>query len=207
MLADDLYWLAHDGVTGQPRLHPAATSTGLASALLAELLLARRIELDSGVVRVSDVTPPADPLSHDVLHQIAHEPGEHQVRDWLTFLSRSATEQVAQRLVRAGHLNPQKSRRLLRNTVAYLPTDFAEASRPWAVLSGKLLRKRPLDQHDRCLAALLLATGLSRHLLADAPAHAADHMRRSVADLWPPAAQLMHLTHAAVGAAVMANRK
>src|SRR6266704_4142496 len=47
-LADDLYLMAHDDRTGKPLLQPRAAGLGLAGALLAELVLAGRIEVEPG---------------------------------------------------------------------------------------------------------------------------------------------------------------
>jgi len=55
-VADDLYLLAHDDRTGKALLPPRPLGTGLAGALLAELMLARLIGLRSDTA----VKPPAD---------------------------------------------------------------------------------------------------------------------------------------------------
>jgi hypothetical protein len=43
-LADDLYLMAHNDVSGRPYLQPRALGLGLAGALLAELVLAGRVD-------------------------------------------------------------------------------------------------------------------------------------------------------------------
>jgi len=47
LVGDDLYLMAHDDRTGRPLLPPRPLGTGLAGALLAELMLARCIGLRS----------------------------------------------------------------------------------------------------------------------------------------------------------------
>lgn len=57
LVGDDLYLMAHDDRTGKPLLPPRPLGTGLAGALLAELMLARCIGLrsDTAVVIGQDV--------------------------------------------------------------------------------------------------------------------------------------------------------
>ena len=59
LVADDLYLLAHDDRSGKPLLQPRPLGTGLAGALLAELMLAGCIGLrsDSAVVIGRDLAP------------------------------------------------------------------------------------------------------------------------------------------------------
>ena len=59
LVADDLYLLGHDDRSGKPLLQPRALGTGLAGALLAELMLAGCIGLrhDGTVVITSDTAP------------------------------------------------------------------------------------------------------------------------------------------------------
>ena len=106
LVADDLYLLAHDDRTGRPLLPPRPLGTGLAGALLAELMLARLIGLrlrHRGRDR-PDV-PPAAVQGHVLLKLIADEPGPLPVRAWLGFLGRTAARDVALRLEQAGYLD------------------------------------------------------------------------------------------------------
>ena len=89
LVADDLYLLAHDDRTGRPLLPPRPLGTGLAGALLAELMLARLIGLrsDTAVVIAHDA-PAAAVQGHVLLRQIADEPSPLPVRAWLGYLAR-----------------------------------------------------------------------------------------------------------------------
>jgi hypothetical protein len=206
LLADDFFRLAHHDVTGRPRLHPRAASNGLAAALLGELVAERRITIEQGRVDILDRTPPLDSLAHAILDQLIVEPQQHPLRTWLAFLSHTSTEQVAQRLLRAGHVRAEVSRRLIRQTTIYVPTDMNTAAKPWALLSTKLRRHEPLDYEHLCLAGLCAVTGLDGYVLEGAPAATFDHLRHDVARLWSPMQQLLHHTQAAVGDAVLAHR-
>jgi Golgi phosphoprotein 3 (GPP34) len=86
-VADDLYLLAHNDRTGKPMLPPRPLGTGLAGALLAELMLARCIGLwsDTAIVISQDV-PRAALGGHMLLKQIADEPSPLPVRTWLLYL-------------------------------------------------------------------------------------------------------------------------
>src|SRR5947208_16106031 len=83
LVADDLYLLAHDDRTGRALLPPRPLGTGLAGALLAELMLARLIGLrsDTAVIVAYDA-PPAAVRGHVLLALIAAEPGPLPVRAW-----------------------------------------------------------------------------------------------------------------------------
>ena len=114
LVADDLYLLAHDDRTGKPLLPPRPLGTGLAGALLTELMLTRCIGLrsDTAVVIGQDV-PQTAVAGHVLLKLIADEPSPLAVRTWLGFLSQTAARDVALRLEQAGYL-----RRLLMSTHA-----------------------------------------------------------------------------------------
>lgn len=131
VLADDFYRLAHHDVTGKPRLHTRAVGIGCAAALLTELVNTRHINVADNRVAVVGQHPPADSLAHVVLDQLIAEAGrEHSVRTWLAFLAGQAAEQVANRLLRAGHVRMEAARRLGRQTgVLYVPVDMNLAAR------------------------------------------------------------------------------
>ncbi len=207
-LADEFFRLAHNDVSGRPRLNARATELGLASALLAELVTARRISLRRGLIDVVDDTPPRDAVSHAALDQLVSQPQHTAVRTWLDFLSRGAYDGVAQRLWRAGHIRPEKTRRLLRQVTLWVPTDVNTAAWPWARLSHSLSRFEPLDAADAFLLGLAAATGLDQDLLEGGPQAAQQHqqLRRLVSLAPAPLQELLAHTHAAIGDAVLSYR-
>lgn len=205
-LADEFFRLAHNDVTGKPRLHTAATGLGLAAGLLGELMVARRVELEGGLLRVVDPAPPQDALAHATLDQLQAQSQHHGVRIWLDFLSRGAYDGVAQRLWRAGHVRQETSRRLLRQVVTWVPTDVNLAAWPWARLSNALHRHEPLEQPDIFLIGLATATGLDEDLLAGSPGSSAQYQRRLITSLPASMQELLAYTHAAVGDAVLSYR-
>ena len=111
LVGDDLYLMAHDDRTGKPLLPSRPLGTGLAGALLAELMLADCIGLrsDTAVVIGQDV-PRTAVGGHVLLKQIADEPSPLPGRTWLLYLARGAAQDVTLRLEQAGYLTRVRSR-------------------------------------------------------------------------------------------------
>jgi hypothetical protein len=91
-IADDLYLMAHDENTGRPHIGPRLLGTGLAAALLAELMLTGGLVLHKGSVGGVTVTSGmvmacraeiADDLARHVLQVVASEQRLHPVQVWL----------------------------------------------------------------------------------------------------------------------------
>jgi hypothetical protein len=205
-VGNGFYLLAHDDRTGRPRLHRRAVDLGLAAGLLAELLYLRRITVGDAQVHVVDATPPADPLAHTVLAQLLAEPQHVRVRTWLDYLSISAGEQVAGRLVMAGYLRPETGRKLFKSTTVYVPVDMNAFAMAWARLSELLRRQEPMGYVDTCLAGLTVATGLDTFVLDGMSRDARAYLRHVVDHLWPPLHELLVQTGAAVGGSVLSHR-
>jgi hypothetical protein len=206
-LADDFWRLAHHDVSGKPRLNGRAAGLGLAAALVAELMWAGKINARDGRLWVMDKSPPSDALAHTILDQLVAQPQHNTIRIWLDFLSHDASEQVAQRLWRAGHVRRETSRRLLRpNGVRWVPVDCNTAHWPTARLSTHLRNRTPMNHADAFLAGLATATGLDEHLLQDAPASTHEYLLHLIATAAPPLHELLVHTHAAVGESVLSYR-
>jgi hypothetical protein len=206
LVADDLFRLAHRDHDGRPLLDEHVTGLGLAAALLAELVLAKRLALPGGQVIIVDAEPPIDALAHTVLDRLAAERAALPVRTWLAYLARTAHQDVADRLTRAGHLRKTTERRLLGRRVRYVPTDMNTAAWPWARLSGRLQKGQPLDGFDTVLGGLILATDLYRTVLLGHPADLETGLRAAVADAPAPVRELLAHTEAAVGDAIITRR-
>ncbi len=104
-VADDLYLVAHNDVTGRPYVQPRplGLGLGLAGGLLAELALADMISAvpDHVVVRAGRRRP-GDELAGHVLDLLAGERERHPMHDWLRYLARTAATDVAGRLAASG---------------------------------------------------------------------------------------------------------
>lgn len=207
-LADDLFLTAHDTVKGKCLLSPATLGLGLSAALLAELVLWRRLDLMDGKLTVIDERPTGDPANTAVLDQLLREGHHRAVRDWIAFLATGVgVDLVARRLARAGHVQRQERRGLLGVKVFHVPADSMTAGWPCTRVRTSLGRGELLDVPDLVLAGLILATGLDQHVFVTLDARGrgqlVDQFRRRL-----PAMLQELVTHAeaAVGDAVMARR-
>lgn len=206
LLADEYFFLALDDRTGRPRLALKVFGLGLAGALLGELVLAERITIAGDRLQVLNRRPPADALSHTILDHLLAEDTGHALRTWLVFLARRSTEQVADRLWRAGHIRIETVRRLLSRETIYPPTDVNTAYGPTARLANALSRGRQFTWPDAALAGLAVATGLDTHVLYTGDAGARDYLRHIVSHLTPELYALVRHLDAAVGDAVLTGR-
>jgi hypothetical protein len=208
-LADEFYRLAHDDVTGRPRLHARAVGLGLAAALLGELVESRHVAVWDGELRVIDRSPPEDAVCRSILDLLLANPAHVELRTWLDYLSRSAAHLVAERLWRAGQVRPHTRRRSFlrrRRSVRYVPVDLNQAAWPAARISTRLLYGRPLTDTDIFLTGLVFATGLDELLLSGASAQVRERGRDLVRGLDVARWELVTATRAAAGDAVLCYR-
>ena len=209
LLADDFFRLTHDDSTGKPWLNARDLGVGLAAALLGELTAARKVEPRAGILETypGAQAPPSDALAHTVLDRILKDPQLHDLRAWLIALGLDAHEQVAGRLLRAGHVERTGVRRRWRaDEVRYVPVDRSTAAMPWARLSLRLRNRQTLHTFDVFLAGLVSATGLASHVLDGAPRDAAVYLADLVDQLPGPLRELVAYTEVVVGEAVLGRR-
>jgi hypothetical protein len=207
-LADDLFLAAHDTVRGKSLLSPATLGLGLASGLLAELILWRRMDLKDGLLTVLDDRATTDAATTAVLEQLLREANHRLVRDWIAFLSTGvATDLVARRLARAGLVHRQEKRGLRGVKVTYVPVDSTAAGWPGARVRTIVGHGEVLEVPDLVLAGLMLATGLDQQVLYTLEArergYLFDQLRRRLPAMLQ---ELIGHAEAAVGDAVMARR-
>ncbi|MGA5298865.1 GOLPH3/VPS74 family protein [Nucisporomicrobium flavum] len=207
-LADDLYLAAHDSARSRCLLTPATLGLGLAAALLAELVLWRRLDVRDNHIVVIDDQPTPDPATAAVLGQLLRESHHRRIRDWISFLATGvATDLVERRLARAGVVQRQEKRGLLGTKVRFVPVDTSVAGWPGTRIRIAAGRGEMLDTSDLVLTGLVLATGLDQHVLVTLEAHERDQLFGQLRRRLP--AMLQHLVghaEAAVGDAVMARR-
>lgn len=203
-LADDLYLLAHHETTGKPHLQPRAAGLGLAAGLLGELMLAGRIRCWRGLIIPAGGAPPGDELAARVLGLVVSEPEHRPPRDWLRYLARSATGEVAARLAGAGYLSRAPGRRF-GPAARWVPVDPDSAFAP-LIRVKSALRSPGLDSTHTTLAALAAATGLSHHLARYLPAQAHRRLGEAAGWLGPGLRELIEQTQAAVDGALLSHR-
>jgi hypothetical protein len=168
-IADDLWLLAHNDVTGRPYIQPRPLGLGLAAGLLAELALAGAVSVRGHDITVIPVPgPPADELLRRVLGQLAGEPVAHPVADWLAYLARTAPADVAARLHTCGYLAQDKGLLPWRGG-RWRPTDRDSAFAPVLRVRAVLDAGQPLTAHGVMLAGLADACGLGFRLAQYTP--------------------------------------
>jgi len=205
LVADDLYLLAHDDRTGRALLPPRPLGTGLAGALLAELMLARLISLRSDTtVMVAYDAPPAAVREHVLLALIASEPGPQPVTAWLGYLGQTAVRDVAARLEQAGYLTRVRSRVPGRGG-RMVPVNPDWAFAPVTRVRPALDPARQVTAYAAALAGLAVASGLGFRLdqyQAQTGRNAGD----AVTHLPPDLRQLITQTQITVSSAVLSHR-
>jgi Golgi phosphoprotein 3 (GPP34) len=206
-IADELYLLAHDDVTGKPLLQSRALGLGLAGALLAELVLEGKILIRPGEVVVAGFAACQDELTQRVMDLVLSEFEGHPLRDWLAFFAVTARQKVARRLEASGYLT-QVSSRWPRRPGRWVPVDsdsaFAPMIRVRAVLEPT--RTRTATASDALLAGLAAACGLGPRILPYGPPDALHRLEAAVRQLHPDLRELISHTQAAVDSALLTHR-
>ncbi|MEU4694224.1 GPP34 family phosphoprotein [Actinoplanes sp. NPDC023714] len=213
VLADQYYLIAHEDRTGRSRLHPRATGLGLAAALLSELVLEGRIGVADGELFIVDRHPPRDALSHDVLDLLSAQSQHTDVRTWLAFLSQDAALRVAERLMRVGAVEMVTRRRMLGSTqTLYMPNTARQRNAAaWAStrIANILVRGMDLNLSDRMLVGLVVATGLTRHVMYgfEMYPHIYHALPSMIASLPNDLREIVECTEQSVGTALAVGRR
>jgi hypothetical protein len=209
VLADDFLLVAWDTTgSGKPRMHLQGIALGLAGALIAELVLARRVAVRGVRLGVADPRQVEDPVADKVLTEISNSPHHTDVRTWLAYLAQRSLADVSERLVTTGLLQRETSKLLKRKQPRYFSTDFSRAMWPATRLRLALVKRRPLDLHDMALATLVDACDLTGTVLDD-PADrrtARAYLTTLLAAMPQPLSDLSRQVSAAVGDAVLTYR-
>jgi hypothetical protein len=201
-VADDVYLLAHHDITGKPLLQPRALGLGVAGGLLAELMLASALTLPDGQLALDRGVPLGDALARLVAGQLTAEREAHPVREWLLFLARHAAGDVAARLEAVGYLTRVRRWRGAR----WVPTDPDSAFAPVTRALAGTTATHPPYVEEVVLAGLADACGLGARLDHHATAAPRRPVGTVVAWLDPSLQELIAVTKAAVGAAVLSHR-
>lgn len=218
-MADELFLAAHDhdATRMRPRLLPVVLSTGLAGALLAELMLENRIGQAEGYVLAANpravrgrhraIHEPGS-VTDEFLEEIARHPGQ-PVSAWLSQLRHSATDGVVDRLFAAGILREVKTRRWWGGSaVEYQAVNQNQAMGPEARIFGVASsRARDTSLPTALLAGLTDATGLRDKLpVWDLPAAEVKARMSRLRDSLPaPLRSLLADVETAVGAAMLST--
>ena len=204
LVADDLYLMAHHEISGKPFLQPRPLGIGLAGALLAELTLGGHVLVGPDSTVAAGPALPGDDLARQVRNQIAGEPEQHLLLEWLLFLGQSAAGGVGRRLERAGYLIPA-GRRVPWRSPRWVPANPDWAFAPLLRTRPATDPARPLTAHAVILAGLAAGCGLQFRLDQYLPA-AGRSIEQAVSLLTPDLQQLDGAVQAAVAGAVLAHR-
>jgi Golgi phosphoprotein 3 (GPP34) len=203
LIADDLYLLAHNDVTGRPYLQPRAIGLGLAGALLAELAIYGQVKVGPDRLTAVHGPPPYDELGCAVLALVRSE--SRPPRDWLLYLARTSARDVALRLEESGYLMRTGSRRPWRGH-RWVPVDsdsaFAPIVRVWTVLDPA----KAATNANITLAGLSVACGLGPRLLTYGPAGARRRLDLAIQLLPAELREVIVHTQAAVDGLLLAQR-
>jgi hypothetical protein len=185
-LADELFLIGHDEYTGKAHVNNAILDSGLAGAVIGELLLTGRVVIAENRVVVRDNRPYNEVVTDAALAEILKQRENHPVRAWVEYLRDDVRDMVGRRLVHEGMVTREESRGLtFRVTVRYPAVDAIEAAAPLVRLRFLLDRDEPLDQQTAALASLVRASQLEQTLLVDTN-------RQQVRDLIGRATEPMH---------------
>jgi hypothetical protein len=203
-LADDLYLMAHNENTGKLQLSPRALGLGLAGGLLAELLLAGRINIAPAGVMILSRTPPAERVARSVFETLLGEGEQHPAADWLKFLGQTSAVDVAGRLEESGYLTRIASKVPWRGD-RFVPVDPDCAFAPLTRALTAMDKSQAVHPIGATLAGLATACGLGSRMVNYSPPNAR-RVEDAVEQLWPGLRDLISQTRAAVDSAVLAHR-
>jgi Golgi phosphoprotein 3 (GPP34) len=169
-LAEELLLLAYDE-DGTPLTDGTHLDNGLGGAVLLELALAGRIDVEDKRVVVLDRRTVGEPLADEALAKISAEPRGRKPGHWVTRLARQARPHVLQKLVADGVLTVEKDRVLwvfprtkYPSASGRLPAAEAAARQR---MRDAILGAAAVQPHTAALCALVAATGLDRVVFAD----------------------------------------
>ncbi len=155
-LADELFLVGHDQYSGKAQIDDRALDTGLAGAVLGEMVLAGRLGVDRDtMIAVRDQRPYGDRVTDAALAEVLKQDQPHSARSWVEYLRDHVRTMVASRLVSRGLVRQQLSRQR-----RFPAVDPVVAAAPQARLRFMLYRPGKADQQTAVLGVLTLATGL-----------------------------------------------
>ena len=102
-LADEMFLVGHDQYSGKPMVDDLALDTGLAGAVLGEMVLAGRLGVnEETMIEVRDRRPYGDRVTDAALAEVLKQGQPHSARSWVEYLRGHVRSMVAARLVVRG---------------------------------------------------------------------------------------------------------
>ncbi len=180
-LSDEFWMLSHHDYDGKTLVDNEVLETGLAGAVLAELLLAGRLDILDKRVVVRDGRPTGNPLLDLVVSMVGQTAAQLSALKWVQNVrdaqyasadragAISLTEAVGLRLAAAGLVEEQQIRGLFRSGTRLVPAAWTRAAAPAVRIGYYLGRLNEMDTETRLLAGLALAVGLDTQIGAGFP--------------------------------------
>ncbi|WP_460865191.1 GOLPH3/VPS74 family protein [Rhodococcus aerolatus] len=186
-LPDELCLLGHDAESG--RAHTSHLDLGLAGAVLVELALSGRVDVDDDRVVVLDDSPTGDALLDAALVRIA-EDKPRKPADWVSRLQKGLRDDVLARLVEAGVLDHETSKTLgMFTRHRWREVDPEPEQQVRARLETVVLHGTEPDQRTAALVGLVAAVDLRQAVFPLAPRKPTETRMGEVAEgEWAPAA-------------------
>jgi hypothetical protein len=160
-LLDELLLLAYDDKSG---LNAAGShvETALGGAIVLELTLAERIDVQDGRVRVTDPTPLGEPILDEALASIATDK-PRKPKDLVQRVAKGRLKRVRESLVERGVLRHQRDKALgLFPFSRYLPGDPAAEADARSRLFAAVDAGRASDARTAALASLVYAMEMEK---------------------------------------------
>ena len=207
-LADELFLIGHDEYSGKTIISGEVLDTGLAGAVLGELLLAGRITIAEGKVTLEDDRPYGEGVSDAAIAEIRRKGNTFAVRSWVEYLREQVREIVARRLIAAGLIRTEQARSMFRQVTRFPATDPMKAAAPRVRLRYLLERPQLLDLQAATLASLVKACALESVLVLDLrPGPGTDLIANAQAVLPPDGLALVKGVDMAVAAIALTIRR
>ncbi|MFF0343815.1 GPP34 family phosphoprotein [Kribbella sp. NPDC004875] len=169
LIAEDLLLLLYDDETGKPIAGSPGLDYALAGAVLIELTLSRKLDInDRGRLEVLDGAPTGDPILDERLSYVASKPGK-KPKDQVGALSKRLRDQLLARLADRGVLEADQGKVLGLFPVKRWPAkDARHEEEVRAKLESVLKVGTTPDERTGALIALLSALNVVPKVVTDA---------------------------------------
>jgi hypothetical protein len=169
-LAEEFALIGYDD-DGSPVIDSSRLSLGLGGALLLELALAEKVDVEDKKVVVRDGAPTGDPLIDQALAQVVADDKPRAPGHWVNKFSKTVREQVMDGLVQQGVVNREKDKVLLVFPRTRFPA--AHGVEPVAETEARqrmhaaVTSSGAVEPRTAALCALIAATDQSRKVFPD----------------------------------------
>jgi hypothetical protein len=206
-LAQDFVLLAYSD-DGTPETDTMRLDHGAGGALLLELALDERVDVQDKKVVVRDPAPTGDVQVDAALAEVAADTKPRKPDHWVQHFAKSARQQALDALVDRGVLQREKGKVLLIFSKTTYPAPYGveppAESATRARLRAAIAGTEPVEPRTAALCALIAATDLQKKVFADLDAKQVKARLKEIGEgSW--AADAVKKTIEQIEAAVMAS--